>query len=59
MMGDVVRNDTATLEQSYLECERIAKGFFILILEGIQNAPKKPKETVSKPSMPFVEEPMM
>ena len=58
MMGDVVRNDTATLEQSYLECERIAKDSSSSFLRAFKTLPK-PKETVSKPSMPFVEEPMM
>ena len=58
MMGDVVRNDSATLEQSYLECERIAKDSSSSFLRSFQNASKR-KETVSKHSMPFVEEPMM
>ena len=46
MMGDVVRNDTATLEQSYLECERIAKDSSSSFLRAFKTLPKAKRDGI-------------
>ena len=46
MMGDVVRNDTATVEQSYLECERIAKESSSSFLRAFKTLPKAKRDGI-------------
>ena len=46
MMGDVVVNDTATLEQSYLECERIAKDSSSSFLRVFKTLPKAKRDGI-------------
>ena len=46
MMGDVVRNDSATLKQSYLECERIANESSSSFLRAFKSLPKEKKDGI-------------
>ena len=46
MMGDVVRNDTVTVEQSYLECERIAKDSSSSFLRAFKTLPKAKRDSI-------------
>ena len=46
MMGDVVSNDTATLGQSYLECERIAKESSSSFLRAFKTLPKAKRDGI-------------
>ena len=46
MMGDVVRNDGATLEQSYLECERIANESSSSFLRAFRTLPKEKRNGI-------------
>ena len=54
MMGDVVRNDSAALDQSYLECERIANESSSSFLRAFRTLPKE-REMASRLCMPFAE----
>ena len=47
MMGDVVRNDTATVEQSYLECKRIAKESSSSFLRAFKTLPKPKRDGIN------------
>ncbi len=47
MMGDVVRNDSATLKQSYLECERIANESSSSFLRAFKSLPKEKKDGIN------------
>ena len=47
MMGDVVRNDSATLMQSYLECERIANESSSSFLRAFKSLPKEKKDGIN------------
>ena len=46
MLGDVVRNDTATLEQSYIECERIANDSSSSFLRAFRTLPKAKRDGI-------------
>ena len=47
MMGDVVRNDTAALEQSYMECERIANESSSSFLRAFRTLPKEKRDGIT------------
>ena len=46
MMGDVVRNDSAILKKSYLECERIANESSSAFLRAFKSLPKEKKDGI-------------
>ena len=46
MMGDVVRNDSAALGQSYLECERIANESSSSFLRAFRTLPKEKRDGI-------------
>jgi len=46
MMGDVVRNDSAALVQSYLECERIANESSSSFLRAFRTLPKEKRDGI-------------
>ena len=46
MMGDVVRNDSAALDQSYLECERIANESSSSFLRAFRTLPKEKRDGI-------------
>ena len=46
MMGDVVRNDSAILKKSYLECERIANESSSSFLRAFKSLPKEKKDGI-------------
>ena len=46
MMGDVVRNDSASLDQSYLECERIANESSSSFLRAFRTLPKEKRDGI-------------
>ena len=47
MMGDVVRNDTAALEQSFMECERIANESSSSFLRAFRTLPKEKRDGIT------------
>ena len=47
MMGDVVRKDTATVEQSYLDCKRIAKESSSSFLRAFNTLPKPKRDGIN------------
>ena len=46
MLGDVVRNDSAALEKSYLECERIANESSSSFLRAFRTLPKEKRDGI-------------
>ena len=46
MMGDVVRNDSGALDQSYLECERIANESSSSFLRAFRTLPKEKRDGI-------------